>query len=185
MMAEKPNFTIWRLPEPARQYAIDRQSLHPDIIVTHKSKTLGYFHNLLQGLEDALFPEMISQHQINLKHFLDWGYEHELADRGICHSASITVLVAKYWRLLAPEEDPLVGIDRALVSADRCHDQLAMADLHKVKGNRLLIQQGLSVAQESYARAIDLYGAIRQDLLPTLEKAQIQSNLGMVRRSLA
>jgi formylglycine-generating enzyme required for sulfatase activity len=177
-MAEKPNATIWRLPEPARQYAIDRQSLPSELIATHKSKTLEYFHDLLQGLEDASLSESIGQNQINLKHFLSWGYEHELADRGICHSARITVLVAKYWRSLAPEEDPLLGIDRALVAADRCHDQLAMADLHKVKGDRLLIQQGLSVAQESYGRAIDLYKAIRQNSLPILEKAQIQRKLG-------
>ncbi len=177
-MAEKPNNTIWRLPEPARQYAIDRQSLHPDVIVAHKSKTLGYFQELLQGLEDVLLPETISHHQINLKHFLDWGYEHELADRGVCHSARVTVLVAKYWRSLAPGEDSLVGIDRALIAGERCRDHLAMADLHKVKGDRLLIQQGLSVAQKSYSRAIDLYGAIRQNSLPTIEKAQIQQKLG-------
>jgi formylglycine-generating enzyme required for sulfatase activity/predicted ATPase len=179
-MAEKPNSTIWRLPEPARQYAIDRQSLHPEVIFAHKSKTLEYFHDLLQGLDEALLPEMIGQNQINLKHFLDWGCEHELADRGICYSARITVLVAKYWRSLAPGEDPLVGIDRALVAADRCRDQLAIADLHKVKGDRLLIQQGLSVAQESYGRAINIYETIRQDSLPILEKAQIQRRLGAV-----
>jgi formylglycine-generating enzyme required for sulfatase activity len=176
-MAEKPNSTTWRLPEPARQYAIDRQSLHPEVIVTHKSKTLRYFHDLLEGLEDALLPETIDQHQINLKYFLDWGYENELADRGICHSARITVLLAKYWRSLAPGEDLLMGIDRALLTADRCRDQLVSADLHKVKGDRL-IRQGLSVAQKSYSKAINLYGAIRQDSLPILEKAQIQRKLG-------
>jgi hypothetical protein len=95
------------------------------LIAIYKSKTLGYFHDLLQGLEDSL-----------------------------------------------------VRIDRALVAADRCYDQLAIADLHKVKGDQLLIQQGLSVAQESYAKAIDLYEAIRQDSLPTLEKVQIQRKLG-------
>jgi formylglycine-generating enzyme required for sulfatase activity len=179
-MAEKPNPATWWLPEPARQYAIDRQSLHPDVIVTHKSKTLKYFHDLLEGLENYFLLEMINQHQINLKHFLDWAYEHELADRGVCHSARITVLVAKYWQALAPGEDPLVGIDRALVAADRCRDQLAVADLHKVKGDRQLIQQGLSVAQKSYAKVIDLYGAIRQNSFSILEQAQIQQKLGTV-----
>jgi formylglycine-generating enzyme required for sulfatase activity len=88
------------------------------------------------------------------------------------------VLVAKYWRSLAPGEDSLVEIDRALIAADRCRDQLAIADLHKVKGDRLLVKQGLSVAQESYGKAIDLYKAIRQDSLSILEKAQIQRKLG-------
>ncbi len=177
-MAEKPTTTIWRLPEPARQYAIDRHFLPAKVIAAHKSKTLGYFHELLQGLEDALLPEMIGQYQINLKHFLDWGYDDELGDHGICYSARITILVAKYWRSLAPGEDVLEGIDRALIAADRCRDQLAIADLHKVKGDQLLIQQGLSIAQKSYARAIYLYGVIRQDSLPILEKAQIQQKLG-------
>jgi formylglycine-generating enzyme required for sulfatase activity len=179
-MAEKPNDVVWRLPEPARQYAIERQSLQKEVIDGYKSKTLRYFHELLQGLEEASLVEAISQQQINLRHFLDWGYSYELGDHGICQSARVTVLVAKYWRSLAPGEDALVGIDRALVAADRCDDHLAVADLHKVRGDQLLLLQGLAVAQESYGKAINHYRSIRQDALPILEKAQIQQKLGVV-----
>jgi formylglycine-generating enzyme required for sulfatase activity/predicted ATPase len=163
-MAEKVSSTTWRLPEPARQYALDKKSWDLETIATHKANTLKYFHALLKELDDTVLSEKIAHHQINLKHFLDWGYDHELSDQWVCHSARITVLAAGHWRSLSPGEDPLVGIDRALNAADRCFDKLAAGDLWKAKGGQLA-KQGLMVAQESYGQAIAHYesaGALLQ-----------------------
>jgi formylglycine-generating enzyme required for sulfatase activity len=178
-MAEKSQ-THWRLPEPARQYALDQQSANPIKITTYHSKTLGYFHHLLAALEDSAVAGTIAQHQINLKHFLHWGYDHELGDRGVCRSGRITALLAGHWRSLSPGEDPLVAIERALVAAERCHDKLAVGDLWKAKGDRQLAKQGLAVAQESYQQSIARYESIGIGSLTIVEQAEIQQKLGAV-----
>jgi formylglycine-generating enzyme required for sulfatase activity len=179
-MAEKVSSNTWRLPEPARQYALDKESWDLETIATHKAKTLQYFHDLLKGLDDAALPETITHHQINLKHFLDWGYNHEPSDQWVSHSARITVLAAGHWRSLAPGEELLEGIERALVAADRCFDKLAAGDLWKAKGDRQLAKQGLAVAQESYGQAITRYESIGIGSLTIVEQAEIQQKLGAV-----
>jgi formylglycine-generating enzyme required for sulfatase activity len=184
-MAEQTSSRVWRLPEPARQYAEDKQL--PGAMDRYAPKTLKYYYDFSQGLVDSLTQDGVAEkniasqlfeQQANLKHFLVWGYNHEQKGESICYGARITALLARFWDSIAPGEDPLVSINRALSAAERNGDRITIADLYKVKGDRLLVKQGLSVSQESYRQAIELYESIAPSLQSPLEKAEILQKLG-------
>jgi formylglycine-generating enzyme required for sulfatase activity len=184
-MAERTKARVWRLPEPARKYAEDKQI--PGAMARYAPDALRYFHDFCQQLVEQLADGQTSQsaveswifgQQANLRHFLDWGNQQEQGDRGVCYSARVTALLAPFWSSVQPGGDPIARIDLATVAAQRCYDSLAVADLQKAKGDQQLVKQGLAVARASYDRAIELYGSIQAT--GQIEQAQIQQKLGAV-----
>ena len=187
-MAEKKMISSpWRLPEPARRYAEEKQL--PDSMATHAPRVLEYYYSFAQRLNDLLVKEDISQQDVqqqifteqsNLKHFLNWGYEQERSKDGICRSARITANLGNYWKWVIPGEDPLHSIESAVQVARRNQDKLGEADLYKTKGDVQQLRQGLEVAKESYSQAIEGYESVSKDLNSDSEKAQIQKKIGMI-----
>jgi tetratricopeptide (TPR) repeat protein len=186
-MAEEPEQPSgcsrrFELPEPARRYAERHQ--HPDAMQHLAPKALRYFYDFVEHATALIADEQdrhqgklhLTLEQLNLDHFLSWGYQNENTRAGVSHSARITALLTGFW-LSFTKGNPqtiLPRLELAFEAAHRNRDQLGTAQVHKATGDVWRWDNEVDLALSSYTDALTLFQALND----RLKEAQVRRAIG-------